>query len=221
MRLSYPWDDKSIRVSQSIKAQLWGDLYKNNPECLKYKTEIPDSKVLSMIGDAYTLIEMKKWAIIACNSIKTLQTFVEVMPLVYSFTSHMYSYLTDTENLIAIISGQKKDDGSELRESMTGMEKLRLYPFLLWDNILAGHRWGEKYSGGVANIFQERVRRKSIFITTYLYGNEFSNETLSRFFNSMAQLWGDTVRNIIYEMSEILAYKIKEENKCPCVSREL
>lgn len=222
MNLSYPWNAKSIKAQQNIIAQIWGDLYNNNPKCLKYRDEVPDKRILTMLDEVYDLIDKGKWVIVGCNSIKLLQIFAEVMPMVYSFTSHKYSYLTDTENLINVIDGKsKKDFDNELRSSLSEMEKLRLYPLLLWDNMTANHRWSQKYSGEIMNIFQARVKGNAVFVTTHLYTGSFLDNMLPEFLNTIAELWGQTLSDTIDQMSQMLFYNIKDQKRCGYLSRDL
>jgi len=221
MQLIYPWDEKA-KAMRRAKPQIWEDLYKNNPGCLKYVEQKANEKVIYMIEKAFQKINTGKWCIIACNSIRELQTFNEVMPLVYSLTTQKFSWLTDTGKVIDIIQGRAPiDPALSIKESFSYLEKLTLYPFLLWDSIFIGDSWCTKYTGRVTTLLQERVRDNKIFVTTYLYSGEFEQGSIDEMFNYVETLWGKTLKSILSDMSELLIFKIKEKKESTCKVEEI
>ena len=221
MKLYYPWDAK-MKIQQNIKAQIWGDLYNQSSRFLRYRDSIniPDKKVITMVEDVYQQVENKKWVIVACDSMKILQSFSEVFQMAYSFTSTKYSIQVDTAKLISILNDKGQID-DYLQQKFTNKEKLVLYPLLLWDGILFEHKWGKGYRGNIASVFQERVRCGHILVTTVHYPGDISSAFTDKFFTSLADVWGTGIKNIIYEMSVCMIYRILDKSEFTCFNRDL
>lgn len=222
MDLVYPWDSQKCRAPQSVKAQIWGDLFKQNSLCLKYREpeNIPDKKVLTIIEDVYGKVEEKKWVVVTCDSIKILQSFAEVFPMAYSFTSRQYSMSVTTDKLIFILNDKEYVD-NYLQQTLTKKEKLHMYPLLFWEGILTAHKWGKGYQGNIANIFHEKIKLEGILVATvHCSANDAADFPVS-FLRDFGMIWGSQLKNIIQEMAVFMKYRVHTDTKIVTFDRDI
>lgn len=221
-KLVYPWNSEKCRAPQSVKAEIWGDLFNQDSRCLQYREtkNIPDKRVLRMIEEVYQKVESKKWVIVTCASVKLLQSFGEVFPMVYSFTSCYRSMSVTTDNLISIFSDKEYVD-TYLQNKLTKKEKLLLHPMLFWNGILTEHKWGKGYCGNIANILQEKVKREGIVVATTHYTEEYDSDFPTGFLKNIGAVWGNQITNILQEMAVLMRYRVKEKIKPDCWDGDL
>lgn len=221
-KLVYPWNSQKCRAPQSVKAEIWGDLFNDDSRCLKYREaeNIPDKRVLTMIEDVYRKVESGKWVVITCDKIKFLQLFNEVFPMVYSFTSRYRVLSVTTDSLISIFSDKEYVD-NYLQNKLTKKEKLMLHPMLFWGGILTEVKWGKGYSGNIAGILQEKVKRGGLVVATTHYSEDYDSDFSSMFLEDAESVWGDQIKSILQEMVVFMRYRIHTDPEISSFNRDI
>lgn len=216
-KLVYPWNSEECRAPQSVKAEIWGDLFNADSSCLKYREaeNIPDKKVLTMLEGVYRKVESKKWVIVTCDSIKIMQSFNDIFPMVYGFTSKYNFISVTTDSLISIFSDKEYVD-TYLQNKLTKKEKLVLHPMLFWNGILTEHKWGKGYRGNMEHVLQEKVRRGGVVVATMYCRVDPTSDFPESFLKDIGAVWGNQVKNIIQEIAVFMRYKINTDRETDC-----
>jgi len=201
MELVFPWDDRNFDGTSPQKGRVYDSLRKVGFKLNPWRNE-PTQQIVGGIGRLMPGILEKKWQLVCSNSVSLLQSLAEIVPIVFSLTTHDSAITVTTEKLVSrfFLDAWGPED-IDRRDDIAWQAKSS--GLTCWSDVTQPHSSGSKYHSKFSDLLTKRkaLGYPIIFLATLIQarGKSFDEDSADSIFDKVRLALGDTASVLIQE----------------------